>query len=80
MKTAKDKAKELLDRFLDMDFIDDYNQEYWIEYKNAKQCALICVDEQIDFINEMISIDYNIRKIYINELEEVKQELKQAGI
>ena len=36
--TAKDKAKELVERFLD-------EQNDTEEISQAKQCALICVDE-----------------------------------
>jgi hypothetical protein len=38
--TAKDKAKELVDRFR----IGDRNMK-----SKAKQCALICVDEIVEF-------------------------------
>ncbi len=43
MKTPKEKAKELVDRFC--------NQCHYCEmddYEAAKQCALICVDEIIE--------------------------------
>jgi hypothetical protein len=39
---AKDKAKELVDRFLRIEGADDCGNSY--SYV-AKQCALICVDE-----------------------------------
>ena len=40
--TPKDKAKELVDRFLSIEGADDCGNSY--SYV-AKQCALICVDE-----------------------------------
>ena len=39
---AKDKAKELVDRF-------DETRTYFDYKSNAKQCALICVNEMIKF-------------------------------
>ena len=39
---AKEKAKELVDRFLSIEGADDCGNSY--SYV-AKQCALICVDE-----------------------------------
>lgn len=68
---AKEKAKELVGRFLYLDFIDDENQEYWIEYINAKQCALICVDEIIE------ALEHNSwqNQDWINFYKEVEQEI-----
>ena len=40
--TAKEKAKELVDKFLN----EQNNTE---EISEAKQCALICVDEILEF-------------------------------
>tara|TARA_R110000772_G_scaffold37589_2_gene89184 strand:+ start:1452 stop:1682 length:231 start_codon:yes stop_codon:yes gene_type:complete len=73
---AKEKAKEL---FLNMHYkcslINGNPKEEW---KQAKQCALICVDEQQQFIiEEMIGVDWRIRKIFIDELEDVKQEINK---
>ena len=50
--TPKEKAKELVDKYVvyaKRPTIKGYTKEVWI-YKvieNAKQCALICVDEMI---------------------------------
>ena len=44
--TAKEKAKELVDRFWELN-----GDLYWIGKENTKQCALICVDEFIDALS-----------------------------
>ena len=62
---AKEKAKELVDRFR----IGDRNMK-----SKAKQCALICVDEMIK--NIIWSSDFNGSKR--KELEEVKQEISKS--
>ena len=59
---AKEKAKEIAMRF---------DKEG--ETDNAKQCALICVDEMIK--NIIWSSDFNGSKR--KELEEVKQEIEK---
>tara|TARA_R110000772_G_scaffold217404_5_gene327838 strand:+ start:1478 stop:1702 length:225 start_codon:yes stop_codon:yes gene_type:complete len=68
------KAKELVKKFR--------NEFKWVEtdfpvdlYRDTKQCALICVDEQKEFINDWTVIDWNIRKIMIDELEKLKEEI-----
>lgn len=41
MKTPKEKSKELVENY--------YKQlPQWVNKKDAKQCALICIDEIID--------------------------------
>ena len=62
--TAKDKAKELVDRFLGI----TYN------WQAAKQCALICVDE---IINTGINQDYIKQDGYMLSLVEFYTEVKQ---
>ena len=56
--TAKEKAKELVDRFR----IGDRNMK-----SKAKQCALICVDEILEF-HDRIDVKY---------WKEVKQEINK---
>jgi hypothetical protein len=58
--TPKEKAKDLLDKYLDLDF--------HLYLENAKQCALIAVDE---FINNCTDID--IWEYW----QEVKQEIEK---
>jgi|TARA_R110000803_G_scaffold72499_1_gene136191 hypothetical protein len=63
--TAKDKAKELVDRFLGI----TYN------WQAAKQCALICVDEIINtYPTPWSSLDIDLQKEY---WQEVKQEIEK---
>jgi hypothetical protein len=54
-KTMKEKAKELIDRFMNYvemkDFYGDDKELY-----NAKQCALICVDESIKDLTDSLEI------------------------
>jgi len=63
---AKEKAKELVDRFR----IGDRNMK-----SKAKQCALICVDEKIETLLPYAGL-LDIKKT-IDELEEVKQEINK---
>jgi hypothetical protein len=44
--TAKEKAKELVDMFI-LFSMDNHIEKYAI--LNAKQCALICIDEILEF-------------------------------
>jgi hypothetical protein len=60
--TAKDKAKELVDRFLN-------EQNDTEEISQAKQCALICVDE---ILQEIEGFPYAYKF-----WEEVKQEINK---
>ena len=66
--TAKDKAKELVDKFLDVDDGIDYGSCCGVTLYQAKQCALICV-------NEMLAFD--LRFFDIEFLKEVKQEIEK---
>ena len=68
---AKEKAKELVDRFLSIKGADDCGNSY--SYV-AKQCALICVDEILEshykvFVGVM-------PKVY-DYWQEVKQEINK---
>jgi len=68
--TPKEKAKELVERFLSIEGADDCGNSY--SYV-AKQCALICVDEIINTYPTPWSIlDIDFQKEY---WQEVKQEL-----
>jgi hypothetical protein len=49
--TPKEKAKELLDKFISYSYFSDGNNSMNRQYQqedNAKQCALIAVDEIIN--------------------------------
>jgi NADPH-dependent 2,4-dienoyl-CoA reductase/sulfur reductase-like enzyme len=79
--TAQEKAKELVDNFyqrfpLTMDVITTRGDLSW-EYDNwkeAKKCALIAVDEMLDFRNGLYMNEGSIVHQY---LIDVKQEIQQ---
>ena len=72
--TAKEKAQELVTKFRKYASgdDDDYRFSPAIEKENAKQCALIAVDEIISFIEDD-RIGFNWKDYYI----EVKQEIEK---
>tara|TARA_R110000823_G_scaffold171277_1_gene303756 strand:- start:1016 stop:1246 length:231 start_codon:yes stop_codon:yes gene_type:complete len=51
--TAKDKAKELVDRFSNVKrpMLKGHNLSVNMHPEHVKQCALICVDEFIDALS-----------------------------
>ena len=73
MSQAKNEAKELVDRFYISKIL---NTRFRTE--EAKQCALICVDEKQKTIDKMFNGYHTMpkewRKEY-DELEEVNQEI-----
>ena len=70
--TAEEKAKELVDRFWELDMLDDNGDLYWIGKENAKQCALTCVDEIIESLRHIIGVDLRLKF-----WKEVKQEINK---
>lgn len=72
-QTAQEKAKELVNRFMfaGIYFTDGIDGAR----KNAKQCALIAVDEIIAQIEPSVSID--VISARIKYWEEVKQEIEK---
>tara|TARA_R110001632_G_scaffold35726_1_gene90060 strand:+ start:253 stop:462 length:210 start_codon:yes stop_codon:yes gene_type:complete len=66
--TAKEKAKELLKRFLGIKKINPESITRPYNYQEAKQCALICVDEMLAFDLRFFDIEF---------LKEVKQEIEK---
>lgn len=78
---AKEKAKELVEKFVKYaDYLDE-NLIPDIDY-NAKQCALICVDEIMDSldIDSTVFCDFKdymaIEKLH-DYWQEVQQEIKK---
>ena len=73
--TPKEKAQELVDKFLpEIRGADRYN--YNLESMNifiAKQCALIAVDEILNALSYKVSSNFEELKYF----EEVKQEIKK---
>jgi len=73
--TPKEKAKELVDNFLEkIPFADTYIYKDWRKemYDKAKQCALIAVDEILNQFYGMLDLEYDIEY-----WEEVKQEIEK---
>ena len=62
--TAKEKAHELVD---DMDFSN---------YDKAKQCALICVDDKIEFIKQLPISDMMKQDLVAEQLL-IQQEIEK---
>jgi hypothetical protein len=73
--TAKEKAKELVQKYLNIEFC-------LLTDNQAKQCALICVDEkQKSYLKAFTTQEKFLRLAHKNEyylqLEEVKQEINK---
>jgi len=62
--TPKEKAQELFDKYFE--FVEAYSVQG--QYENAKQCALIAVDEILDIVKH---IDVDSEDYW----QEVKQEI-----
>ena len=80
MMTPKEKAKELVNKFIRPTRLYDEILG-WEDYiPSAKQCALIAVDEIINArptTDGMIIGDTQTRPLTINYWEEVKQEIEK---
>jgi hypothetical protein len=76
--TAKDKARELYDKFY---FVLPPHQDAGkIEHKSAKQCALIAVDEIFEFMkidDEYTETVSNANSKWVHYFIEVKKEIKK---
>ena len=68
--TAKDKAKELFDK---MYFVDDPIGNYPMCFETAKQCALIAIDEMINWKETLFVTEGSMAYQY---LLKVKQEIQ----
>ena len=63
--TPKEKAKDLVDKYLDIDSKYEY-----LSYSMAKQCALIAVDE-------ILSLCWNGNMLAMEYWQKVKQEIEE---
>ena len=68
---AKDKAKELVDRFLDVDDGIDYENGCGVTLYQAKQCALICVDEILDAVTTIADKRFDFYTKVKKEIEKL---------
>jgi DNA-binding protein H-NS len=78
MKTPHEKAKELVEKFTDIE--NEYNE--YSDFKQAKQCALIAVDELIQQNGELylFSLGEKTIEYYKKQnafLFDVKSEIKK---
>lgn len=76
MIQAKEKANELANKFVFKSVFDMDNKELAEARKQGKQCALICVDEILKTLAELLpyGVDYLQKR---DELLEVKQEIEK---
>ena len=74
---AKEKAKELVDKFTLYLGTDVDGDECYVDIMEAKQCALICVDEMLEFAYD---IEWEKKEEAVSRLKflkEVKQEINK---
>jgi len=64
MKTPKEKAEELVNKFYE-------TLPQWVNMQDAKQCAIIAVDEMLSMLTPYMEDD-DARNYY----EQVKQEIQ----
>jgi hypothetical protein len=72
--TPKEKAHELINKFLLYSDDGDLKNKYW-KIRNAKQCALIAVDEILD--DDMYGMEEEYFENRIDYWEQVKQEIEK---
>ncbi len=82
--TSKEKAIELVDRFYDYVncWGNDGNADYSLAKENARQCALIAVDEMLNNAGFIwgggdTETGLSARDSYRKYLQEVKQEIEK---
>ena len=68
---AKDKANDLVDRFLDVDDGIDYENGCGVTLYQAKQCALICVDEILDAVTTIADKRFDFYTEVKKEIEKL---------
>ncbi len=69
---AKEKAKELVNKMYRYQECYLANGSEW-----AKECALISIEDQINFLINWIPLSWDVREIMIAELKQVKQEIEK---
>lgn len=68
--SPKEKAKELVDTF--RKFVKPQSSGFWVSnedttIKNAKQCALICIDESLNCDSDIVNWESHSK--YYNEIK-----------
>ena len=74
--TAKEKANKLLSEYLELQPIYEWTNINYSRYKNAKQCALIAVDEIVSTLESMQLI-FSDRELILKFWKEVKTEIEK---
>jgi hypothetical protein len=72
--TPKQKAKELVEKFQDIDSDAEMFDDFKMSIFYAQRCALISVDEMINYLSESDWALINNKAIYWRE---VKQEIEK---
>ncbi|AFM54690.1 hypothetical protein B617_gp29 [Nonlabens phage P12024S] len=72
---AKEKAKELVDSFYDVDDGIDFDNGWGITPQQVKGFALICIDEILDL--DMLGFDEDKFNKHIEHWQQVKQEINK---
>ena len=74
--TAKEKAKELVDKFTLYLGTDVNGDECYVDVIEAKQCALICVDEILEFAYD---VEWEKREEAVSKLKFLKEVKKEIN-
>jgi hypothetical protein len=73
--TQKEKAKELVDKYY---YLFSIELENTIDYREAKQCALIAVDEILEYVPKFeYGQGEKTTTMEYDYLQEVKQEIEK---
>jgi len=75
MEAPKEKAKALVDKIMYCEYESDGIRAKRMPIHDAKQCALICVDEMMKIIPP--NIDPMVYMPILSELQQVKQEIEK---
>lgn len=76
--TPKEKAQELVDKFLNANGGHFYQDSEIEDLEAAKECALVAVDEMIDFLTTSDwGIEMYLCSEYLQRWREIKKELEK---
>ena len=73
---AKEKAKELVDRFTLYLGTEVNGDECYVDIIEAKQCALICVDEILEFAYD---VEWEKKEEAVSKLKFLKEVKKEIN-
>jgi len=75
--TAKDKAKELFDKYCHAIRTEECDDGYFTNVVHAKRCALIAVDELINHSMPSSEFGGYVQSYTIEYFEDVKKEIEK---